>query len=333
MSVASNNSQLDDSILFSVIISNYNKADNIVALLSSIFDYYYFQDLEVIFMDDSSTDSSVEKARMFPVRLHVSEKKSGPATLRNIAAKKARGKYLLFIDSDVIVSQQTLINFRKIVLSENIGAIQGLEVLPPVVDNWIGTFRTLQVQFLWGKERYNKADVESWGATFGAVSKEIFWKAGGFNEKYRGPDVEDHELALKIKPLTKITFYPNLTYRHTYAGFIELCIKQFRRAAMICMFNERVIAKSNLYGWRHKINHVLTTVILLGIVWCLTDYRYGIIVVAALLMDLIINNFIYTQAIACKSILFAIYCFIINRILSLFIMSGVIYGKISSVLK
>jgi len=320
-------------MLFSIIIANYNKAENIPALLSSIYDNYLYDDFELFFMDDASTDSSVMAAEQFPVHIVAPEVHLGPAVLRNMAAKDARGEYLLFIDSDVILSSETLVNFRNYCLTVKFDALCGLEVLPPVIDNWIGNFRTLQVQDNWGAYRTKEAAVEAWGTTFGAIRRDLFLDIGGFNESYKGADVEDHELAAHIKGDQVILFAPQLTYRHSYASAVELMRKQYRRASQMVKFKQNVLFTHSLYGWRYKISHLLAAVAFGGSLACLFDQRWIFFVIAVLAVRGVSHYYLLSQALKTKNLVFAVYCFVISLIMSLCIVAGALSGKIVRVQK
>jgi glycosyltransferase involved in cell wall biosynthesis len=314
-------------MLFSIIIANYNKADNIQALLSSIFDSYPYDDFELFFMDDASTDSSVNEANNFPARIYSSEKHIGPAALRNLAAKDAKGEFLLFVDSDVILPPASLENFRNLCLTQEFAAVLGLEVLPPVIDNWIGNFRTLQVQDNWGEYRTKQAAVEAWGTTFGAIRRDLFLKIGGFNESYKGADVEDHELAAKIEGGQTILFSPNMTYRHSYSGAFELMIKQFLRASQMMKIQRKALVKHSHYGLRFRVSHLLVAAAFAGSIACLFDLRWIYFVTTALVSRAVLNSYLLSQAIKVKGFVFAVYCFLMSLIMSLSIFAGAVYGK------
>ncbi len=83
----------------------YNSQDFIEACLASVLDQT-FQDLEVLLIDDGSTDSSLDKVERFQndQRLRVLPKQdnAGVAAARNFGISKARGRYIAFCDSDDI---------------------------------------------------------------------------------------------------------------------------------------------------------------------------------------------------------------------------------------
>ena len=90
--------------LVSVIVPCYNSADHIYETLESILSQT-FDNLEVIVVDDCSTDDSVAVAKQVQasdprVRLYVQPSNGGVAKARNLALSKARGRYIAYLDSD-----------------------------------------------------------------------------------------------------------------------------------------------------------------------------------------------------------------------------------------
>lgn len=87
----------------SVIVPIYNVEAYLPACLKSIVGQT-LRDIEIILVDDGSTDGSPEIARRFAagdsrIRL-VSQANSGQAVARNVGIAKAQGDYIVFVDSD-----------------------------------------------------------------------------------------------------------------------------------------------------------------------------------------------------------------------------------------
>ncbi len=97
--------------ILSVIIANYNTRDFLKDALKFIFKsekkHSFF---EVIVIDNNSKDGSCKMVRQkFPrVKLISSRRNLGFAKANNLAAKKAAGKYLLFLNSDTLVNNGAL---------------------------------------------------------------------------------------------------------------------------------------------------------------------------------------------------------------------------------
>lgn len=92
----------------SVGISTYNRKDLLRLSLKSVLDQT-FDDYEVIVVDDGSTDGTEEMVRKeFPMVRYIYKENGGDASAKNVAAKEAKGKYLLYNDSDDCFYPDTL---------------------------------------------------------------------------------------------------------------------------------------------------------------------------------------------------------------------------------
>lgn len=83
---------------FSIIIPAYNVEKYIGKCLDHVF-LQTFQDYEVIVVDSGSTDKSLDIIQKYDVKL-LHSKIDGVSAARNLGQKKAKGEYLLFLDSD-----------------------------------------------------------------------------------------------------------------------------------------------------------------------------------------------------------------------------------------
>lgn len=102
-----------------VAIPCYNLEDRIAACLESVIQQD-FQDMEILVIDDYSTDRSVEVVRNLIVkhpervfRHIVNPENLGLSTVRNIAIKEAKGDYLFFVDGDDTIEPGTLSLFYR----------------------------------------------------------------------------------------------------------------------------------------------------------------------------------------------------------------------------
>jgi glycosyltransferase involved in cell wall biosynthesis len=89
--------------VFSVIIPSYNRAEYLPLTLQSALDQHLpgGVDVEVILVDDESTDSTPEVAASFGDRIvYIRQKNSREGAARNNGASRARGQYFAFLDSD-----------------------------------------------------------------------------------------------------------------------------------------------------------------------------------------------------------------------------------------
>jgi len=96
--------------MVSVIIPVYNEVKTIFDCLASISKQSY-RSLEIIVVDDGSTDSSKVKIQKSKVQLKIknlkilSQPHSGPGAARNLGAKYANGNILVFVDADMVFDE------------------------------------------------------------------------------------------------------------------------------------------------------------------------------------------------------------------------------------
>lgn len=121
----------------SVIIVNYNTKELTKNCLASIFEKTKNIDFEVIVSDNGSTDGSIEMIKSdFPqVVLIENNANLGFGKANNIAAKIAKGKYLLFLNSDTILLNNAVKEFFDMAVCEKnkiLGCILVNEIGTPV---------------------------------------------------------------------------------------------------------------------------------------------------------------------------------------------------------
>ena len=86
--------------LVSVIITNYNYAEFISQAVESVLQQEY-KNIEIIIVDDGSTDNSLEVLSKFGNSIKVIKKKNGGvSSARNLGTKYSSGEYIAFLDAD-----------------------------------------------------------------------------------------------------------------------------------------------------------------------------------------------------------------------------------------
>ena len=86
--------------LISVVVPTFNRAYCVSNAIESVF-AQTFKNIEVIVVDDGSTDNTLEILARFGDRIRlIRQKNSGVSTARNTGVRAARGGWIAFLDSD-----------------------------------------------------------------------------------------------------------------------------------------------------------------------------------------------------------------------------------------
>ena len=98
----------------SIIIPIYNNCTQSVKLIKQLLDDKY-RNTEIIAVDDGSTDNVLEQLRQIKnKRLKVLHQiNQGPSAARNAGLLCATGKYIIFIDSDDLISPDFITKMAK----------------------------------------------------------------------------------------------------------------------------------------------------------------------------------------------------------------------------
>lgn len=174
----------------SIIIPAYNEAERLPLCLQSIQDLDWPREqLEVIVVDNGSTDTTCEIARSFNAVL-LQDDTRNVSGLRNLGARQARGEILAFVDADCMVSPNWLkCAFRY--FEDPTAAAWGSP--PEIPDNptW--------VQAAWRLVRVPAEPVGTvdWLESMNLfVRKPLFELVGGFNESLE--TCEDVDFCFRI---------------------------------------------------------------------------------------------------------------------------------------
>jgi glycosyltransferase involved in cell wall biosynthesis len=108
--------------LVSVLMTSYNREKFIEESIWSVLNST-FRDLELLISDDCSTDNTIEIVKKIAsidsrVKWHINEKNLGDYPNRNKVASIAKGKYMLYVDSDDTIKNDA-IEFAITNLTEN----------------------------------------------------------------------------------------------------------------------------------------------------------------------------------------------------------------------
>lgn len=191
----------------SVVIPLYNKGHCISRTLNSVLAQTY-QNIEIIVVDDGSTDNSPEVVKTFKdARLIlITQENKGPGAARNAGLRRATGEYIVFLDAD----DEWAPNF----LQEGVDFLDSHEEVSTISSGYYDTSKgDREISKFWDRKGvlegiYELSDdihpdvaVHLLGYMIPCTTiakREIINKYGGFFDTYRCLYGEDANLWFKI---------------------------------------------------------------------------------------------------------------------------------------
>lgn len=176
--------------LTTVIVPNYNHASSLRACLAAIAAQTYAP-IEVVVVDDASTDDSVRVAQSTGVTVLRNSSNEGPATTRNRGAAWASGEYLFFVDSDGALAPDAVANAVALLEADPaLGAVCGIEDAEPLSsDGRVENYRALQ-HYYWCIA--SEGDVSFLFSAVCAIRATVFAEVGPFNPALRWTEEVDY---------------------------------------------------------------------------------------------------------------------------------------------
>ena len=218
---------------FSIIIPTYNSAQTIELLLDSI-SKSSCENFEVIVVDDGSIDDTerIVGSSQYPISSFqfVKQKHKGAGAARNLGAKKAKGKVLVFADSDIIFSENILSELAKNFKDKKTKAVVGVYDKAPANPGFFTNFKALRDYSYIMLERDPKYPIGGFGGWISAIRTKLFNDLGGFDESYKGAGMEDYEFAWRLIKRVSIIFDPKIRVKHHFADFWSTVKNFYKRS-------------------------------------------------------------------------------------------------------
>lgn len=227
----------------SIIIVNYNTKELTKQTLNSIFKYKHNLEYEVIVVDNNSSDDSVNMiTNELPQVILIQNKKNlGFSRANNIGINRSKGRYILLLNSDTIIQEDTLETMVSFMESNyNVGAAGCKVILPdgsldkackrsfPTPQNALYNALKLDKLFPHNKKfgEYNLTyldedeihEVDSLVGAFMMVRREAIEEVGLLDENFFMYG-EDIDWCYRIKKAGwKIVYYPKTKIIHYKGG-------------------------------------------------------------------------------------------------------------------
>lgn len=235
--------------MISIVIPAYNEEKNIVRCLDAIRAQKTDEEMDVIIVDNASTDRTAaivrKYAQQMPLRL-VSEKRRGRGRARHTGFGLAKGTVVFSTDADTFLPPQWVEACLRVFRQKpGVVAVTGIPQIFDCTPAQNAIFNETIPHFL----RMNYVWLGHPGLSgFGfAVKKKIYDRAGGFDPK--ADAYEDLDLANRVSKFGKIVLLsrPRITFsgRRFRDGMIKGWFEYLKTfAEKFVMKKRRVILKS-----------------------------------------------------------------------------------------
>jgi GT2 family glycosyltransferase len=195
----------------SVVMPVYNAEGTLAECLTRLCSAT-LPDAEIVVVDDGSTDQSRAIAAGFPVRIVPTTGRIGPAAARNLGARVAEGDVVFFIDSDVMVRPDTIALLAERLADPDVDGVVGVQAVDMRHKNLVSQYKNVWMRWTYVRQT---GDVPLFYTTAAAIRREAFLRAGGFDQGYGAPDVEDTAFGQKLARLgIRVRVAPELEVEH-----------------------------------------------------------------------------------------------------------------------
>jgi len=246
-------------MLVSIVILNWNGLSVLAPCLRSLADNTAVDgDYEIIVLDNGSQEQGIEDVvRPHPkVRLIKQAQNLGFAKGNNLAAREARGQFLVFLNNDTLPQQgwlQPLLDtFKRFpncglagarIVNADGSVLHAGAYFVPAVREYVSAYRGFPGEI---KELQSPRECEVYIACAILVERQTFERIGGFDEIYF-QGYEDFDLCLKLRELgLTVRYCPDsvvVHFENTSMRKLDARTRKSARLANAAHFNDK---------WRRK---------------------------------------------------------------------------------
>ena len=300
--------EIDENYLprVSVVIPTYNEEKSIVNKINNTLSLKYPSELlEIIIIDDSSTDNTVQIIKKYfggIVKIYQKKQRAGKADSINISLKIITSDLIFFTDADVNIEENSLKSMVRHFGDMSIGAVSG--ITHTITDK--STNITIGENYFWNYEN-NLVEYESRIDSRIYITGSLFIIRNSILKKIKLPTnslAEDFELCIKIKSLgyrilnepqaiglnrVPLNLHNELMQRkRTAIGTIQVLLRSWKY-----LFNNRLGYFGLLFLFSHKLlpmisPFVLITLLILNVILFLQNSFFIPLVTFVLLIFIVV---------------------------------------------
>ena len=215
-------------LTISIIVPFYNAEDHIKDCAESLLSQKYpTNDYEIIFVDNNSTDSSIDIVKSYPQIKLLSESKQGSYAARNRGIKEANGQIFAFTDPDCVASPDWLRVVEKAMFNPSTLVVLGQNLM---------SNNSLHLSMI--QDYSNEKNIYTFSSNDGnkyfghtnnmAVRRDLFNDLGLFIERKRGADTIFVNNVVKKYSPQAVRYSESMTVRHMeIRGLLDYYKKAF----------------------------------------------------------------------------------------------------------
>ncbi|MDI6840942.1 MAG: glycosyltransferase [bacterium] len=252
----------------SVIVPVYNGERTLMECLNSLMKLKYPRDrLEIIVVDNNSTDRTKEIATQFPVT-YVFERHRNWAAAKNRGLTICTGELVAFLSHDCIIHRDWISEFVKEFQVDEVGGCGG-NILPYRIRNWIDRY---YYQFIYSNKRWVSEIKYPFPWIIGLNSifrRNDLIAIGGFDEKIGRCDDVDISWRVQLKGRTlkyisqAIVYHDHEnTFRAFFKGLFEAGYSYYplvKKYQEFINFPLSCILRNSLRVWREAFKRAIAS--------------------------------------------------------------------------
>lgn len=251
----------------SVVVPAYNDAENLSHCLSSLVRARGELAVDIIVVDDGSTDLTEQTVHRFDVRYTRSEHNMGQSWARNYGAALSNTAYILFLDSDVVVREDCFQQIEEFIATDKpdgLIGLQGVFSLEHPFQEWPSLiYNTLQ-HLLSREPRYSRGV----NASFFLIARQHFAAIGKFREDMWF--MEDNEFGQRMAAMGKYSLRGGIEFIHrkrvTWGWLIRTHILGGKMLYFLCRMKPKPVRDTSQLPAEVGVNRVFLRWLLAGAV-------------------------------------------------------------------
>ena len=297
----------------SIIIPAFNAEKTIGALLESVVNDAD-DTIEVIVVDDCSTDGTAEIVGRFPsVRIVRADSRRGAAAARNLGVRHATHDLLVFTDADTVFEEGTIPSIRHF-LSSHPGALcaAGIYSRVPANKGFMPRYKALWecAMLELGDKGKEISQIVGFPVRPGIVHRSLFERVKGFDEEsFSGADLEDMDFGNRVAKISTKYTVRYISIRHNYP---ERLLKELRTFARRSFLWPRTFLKHRMFeglgeaSLENVFANVAALLLPVGLVCALWRKWFLWFALACLTLFVVANWRFYRLAFKEEGVLFAV---------------------------